>query len=49
MWIVFEMEGNGLTDEPSKMVGPFETKEDAESYCAITGLDGVMEVEAPDQ
>jgi hypothetical protein len=47
MWIVFEMEGTGLTDELVRVVGPFETREAAEAYGEKHGLD-VMEVEAPE-
>lgn len=47
MWIVFEMEGTGLTDELVRVIGPFETREAAEAYGAKHGLD-VMELEKPD-
>jgi hypothetical protein len=49
MWVVFEMEELGLTDELCRLHGPFDSREDAESFCAIRGYDGVMEVEKPDE
>jgi hypothetical protein len=42
------MEGTGLTDELRKVVGPFETREDAEAYGEKHGLD-VMQMEAPEE
>ena len=47
MWVVFEMAGP-LIDEISHLYGPFEDQEAAEHYCQLRGLDGVMEVEHPD-
>ena len=47
MWIVYEMEGMGLTDELRRVIGPFLTREEAEAYRAEHNLDGVMEVETP--
>lgn len=47
MWVVFELE-EPLDDEISRLYGPFETREDAEHYCQLRGLDGVIEVERPD-
>jgi hypothetical protein len=48
MWIVFEIEENGLTDDLARVIGPFLTREEAEAYCTIHNLDGVMEVELPE-
>lgn len=48
MWIVFVMEEMGLTDELRRVIGPFETREAAEAYCAKHQLGEVMEVEAPE-
>jgi hypothetical protein len=47
MWIVFEM-ASGLLDELAKVIGPFDSREAAESYCILHDSDGVMEVEAPE-
>lgn len=47
MWIVFEMEGLGLTDELAKLWGPFDTRAEAEAYCIQIGGDGIMEIERP--
>ena len=47
MWVVFEMEGKGLTDELVRVVGPFETREQAEAYCIQADLGGVMQLEPP--
>lgn len=49
MWVVYEMEGLGIIDELGRLYGPFETREAAETYCALRDFDGVMEVEKPDE
>jgi hypothetical protein len=47
MWIVFEMEGMGLTDELRRVIGPFDTRDAAEAYAEKHGLE-VMQLEAPE-
>lgn len=49
MWIVFEIESTALTEELVKVVGPFKTEADAEAYCTIHDLSGVMKVEEPER
>jgi hypothetical protein len=47
MWVVFEIESTALTEELTKVIGPFKTEHDADAYCTIHNLSGVMKVEEP--
>lgn len=49
MWVVIEMEGTGLTDEVSKVIGPFDTHKAAFDYMLRHGYDGAFEVRPPEE